>query len=72
MEVAGKSLTNMNLSVNPCEDFYQYSCGGWLKDLIVPPHKSKFSMFSDVEERNTGRLNQVQYIFLNIFFFYQA
>ena len=28
--------------VDPCENFYQYSCGGWLKDFKLPADKSSY------------------------------
>ncbi len=28
---AVKVMEGMNNSVNPCDNFYQYACGGWIK-----------------------------------------
>ncbi|XP_055356515.1 endothelin-converting enzyme homolog [Paramacrobiotus metropolitanus] len=30
-EIASKFLTRIDTSVNPCDDFYDYSCGKWIK-----------------------------------------
>jgi hypothetical protein len=30
-------LPKMNASISPCEDFWSYACGGWLKDHELPP-----------------------------------
>ncbi|NXM46070.1 NEP protein, partial [Gymnorhina tibicen] len=42
---AARILENMDPSARPCEDFYQYACGGWLKRNVIPETSSRYSNF---------------------------
>ena len=49
-----KLFQNMNISVDPCDDFYQYSCGNYIRDTIIPDDKgsitASFSPLSDISK----------------------
>jgi len=48
-----ESLTaNMDMTANPCVDFYQYACGTWMADNPVPPDQSMWVTFSKLTDRN--------------------
>ncbi|NXP50406.1 NEP protein, partial [Heliornis fulica] len=42
---AARILENMDVTAEPCSDFYQYACGGWLKRNIIPETSSRYSNF---------------------------
>ncbi|XP_021015789.1 membrane metallo-endopeptidase-like 1 isoform X4 [Mus caroli] len=42
---AARILENMDQSRNPCENFYQYACGGWLRHHVIPETNSRYSVF---------------------------
>lgn len=43
-------LAAMNASVDPCKDFFQYSCGKWLADNPVPGTSSRWSRFNALRD----------------------
>ncbi|NXP02667.1 NEP protein, partial [Thinocorus orbignyianus] len=42
---AARILENMDSTAKPCDDFYQYACGGWLKRNVIPETSSRYSNF---------------------------
>jgi putative endopeptidase len=42
----------MDRSAEPCVDFYQYSCGGWLKTNPIPPDQASWSVYGKLYNDN--------------------
>lgn len=47
---AAKIIQSIDPSVSPCDDFYQFCCGQWMRTTQIPEHKAienKFDMLAD-------------------------
>jgi endothelin-converting enzyme/putative endopeptidase len=45
-------VTSMDRSVDPCTDFFRYSCGAWIKKNPIPPDEARWDVYSKLAYDN--------------------
>jgi putative endopeptidase len=45
-------IPSMDRTADPCVDFYQYTCGGWMKNNPIPPDQASWSVYGKLAEEN--------------------
>lgn len=50
---------NMDLSVKPGDDFFEYANGGWLKKTVIPGTKTRWGSFDELRENTSQRLKTI-------------
>ena len=46
------NVPSMDRSVDPCEDFYQYACGGWIANNPIPADQASWSVYAKLANEN--------------------
>ncbi len=55
----GVNRADMNLSVSPGEDFFEYAGGNWMKNNPLKPEYSRYGVFDDLAENNREQLKEL-------------
>lgn len=56
---SGIDRNNMNLSVRPGTDFFEYAAGGWMKAHPLTPEYSRYAQFDRLQETNREQLRRL-------------
>jgi putative endopeptidase len=60
LESVGLDPLAMDAKANPCTDFYQFSCGGWLAKTDIPADESRWARsFNEMNKRNELELKRL-------------
>ncbi len=56
---SGVELAALDRSADPCTDFYQFACGGWMAANPLPPDRRSWTRFAELQDKNFAVLRQV-------------
>jgi putative endopeptidase len=56
---SGIELNSLDRTADPCNDFYQFACGGWLAAHPPPADQPRYGRFEELQERNNAILRDI-------------
>lgn len=56
---AGNIKNYLDESINPCENFYEFACGSYIKNTIIPKGRGLINVFTDVEDLVNEQLRPI-------------
>jgi putative endopeptidase len=57
--MSGIDPAAMDRSADACTDFYAFACAGWIGKHPLPPDRSSYGRFTELQERNNEILHQI-------------
>ena len=55
----GFDTANLDKSCKPCDDFYRFAMGGWMKSNVIPPEYSSWGSFTVLLDKNQQNLRGI-------------
>lgn len=55
----GFDLKNIDRSISPTKDFYQFASGGWVKNNPIPDDQTRWGSFTVLAEENNRQLRKI-------------
>merc|ERR1712117_271801 len=51
VKAAADLINSMDETVDPCSDFYNFACGNFVKETVIPDHQTSYGSFSMVRDK---------------------
>jgi endothelin-converting enzyme/putative endopeptidase len=58
-DVKGVDIDALDRKADPCVDFYQFACGGWIAKHPLPADRRSFGRFAELQDRNFTILRRI-------------
>jgi putative endopeptidase len=55
----GFNVANLDRSVSPCSNFFEFADGGWIKNNPIPADHASWATFNQLHDRNEDALRQI-------------
>jgi putative endopeptidase len=52
----GLEAASLDRTADPCIDFYQFACGGWLQSNPLPADRARLSRLTEIDDRTKGEI----------------
>ena len=60
---AARILQSVDQTVDPCSDFFQFACGQWNREHPIPDERTKYDMFTMLNDALQDRLRSAFVVF---------
>ncbi|HEY1547373.1 MAG TPA: M13 family metallopeptidase [Kofleriaceae bacterium] len=56
LQEVGLEASSLDRTADPCVDFYQFACGGWMAKNQIPADRARWGRLAEIDERNKAAL----------------
>jgi len=56
---ASDLIKSMDKTADPCSDFYQFACGGFVSETVIPDHQTSKGSFTILRDKLNERLRKI-------------